>query len=82
MIPTDKRQPLNIEPGKDYIFLLDDMELTTTKEQLKIIIQSWNGGESIKSIAKKERRDPIEVLIALIHHAKRGGAVRPLGITL
>lgn len=81
MIATDK-QPLNIRPGKDYIFLLEDMEFAMTKEQLDRVTQNWNNGFKVSELAEFERRDPIEILIALIHQAKRGKSLRPLGVIL
>lgn len=81
MIATDK-QPLNIRPGKDYVFLLDDMEFAMTPEQLDRVTQNWNNGYKVSELAEFERRDPVEILIALIHQAKRGKRLRPLGVSL
>jgi hypothetical protein len=67
---------------RDYVYLLDDLELTMTKNQLERVTQNWNEGYRIMSIAEMERRDPIEILFALIHQAKRGRTLRPLGVSL
>lgn len=62
---------------RDYVFLLDDLEMTMHKDQLKRVTESWNDGKDIEDIAKKERRNVVEILLALIHQAKRGCKVRP-----
>lgn len=79
MIATDGA-PLKIEVGKDYVFLLDDLEFAMTKDQLERVTQYWNDGYWIPSIAEMEQRNPIEILMALIHQAKRGRKMRPLRI--
>lgn len=78
MIATDTRNLNYIKPGKDYVFLLEDMEFAMTKEQLSTVTKRWNEGHRIPDIAEDESRNPVEVLIALIHQAKRGCKVRPL----
>lgn len=77
MIPTDSERVLNIKTGLDYVFLLDDLELAMTREQLKRITKAWNDGMELEEIAEDERRDPVEVLLALIHQAKRRNKLRP-----
>lgn len=80
MIATDTRYPNYIKPDKDYVFLLEDMEFAMTKDQLERVTKNWNEGYWIPSIAEMEERNPIEILIALIHQAKKGRKVRPLRI--
>lgn len=80
MIATDTRYPNYIKPRNDYVFLLDDLEFAMTKDQLERVTQYWNEGYRIPSIAEMEQRNPIEILIALIHQAKKGRKVRPLRI--
>lgn len=82
MTPTDGYQVNNIKPGKDYVFLLEDMEFAMTKDQLERVTKNWNNGIKITDIAQSERRDPVEVLIALIHQARRGIRLKPLGVSL
>ena len=77
MIATNTTQVLNIQPGLDYVFLLDDLELVMTKEQLRRVTVAWNNGAELEEIAAEERRHPVEVLLALIHQAKRGNITRP-----
>lgn len=80
MTPTDGYQVNNIRPGKDYVFLLEDMEFAMTKDQLKRVTKKWNEGYWIPIIAEMEKRNPVEILIALIHQAKKGRKIRPLRI--
>jgi len=82
MIATDTRYPNYIKPRNDYIYLLEDMEFAMTPEQLDRVTQNWNNGYKVSELAEFERRDPIEILIALIHQAKRGRKLRPLGVSL
>lgn len=77
MIATNTTQVLNIQPGLDYVFLLDDLELAMTKEQLNRVTRAWNDGMELEDIAAQERRHPVEVLVALIHQAKRKVKLRP-----
>jgi len=78
MIATDTRYPNYIKPDKDYVFLLDDMEFAMTKEQLDAVTKRWNEGYRIPIIAEMESRNPVEILMALIHQAKRGYKMRSL----
>jgi hypothetical protein len=77
VIATNTTQVLNIQPGLDYVFLLEDLELAMTKEQLNRITKAWNDGMELEEIAAEERRHTVEVLIALIHQAKRKVKLRP-----
>ena len=61
---------------RDYVFLLDDLELTMHKDQLDRVTKLWNVGLRIEVLAEFEKRNPIEVLIALMHQAKKGCKVR------
>lgn len=82
MIATDTRYPNYIKPRNDYIYLLEDMEFAMPKDQLERVTKMWNEGYWIRFISEIEKRDPIEILIALIHQAKRGRKLRPLGVSL
>jgi len=61
---------------RDYVFLLDDLELAMHKDQLDRVTKLWNVGLRIEVLAEFEKRNPIEVLIALMHQAKKGCKVR------
>lgn len=74
MRTTGSALPLN--PKKDWVFCLEDLELAFEKEVYKRILEDWNDGASIEFIAKKERRKDIEILLCLIDHAKKGKRIR------
>ena len=61
---------------RDYVFLLEDLELAMHKDQLNRVTKSWNDGTRIEVIAEYEERKPVEILIALMHQAKKGCKVR------
>jgi len=61
---------------RDYVFLLDDLELAMHKDQLNRVTKSWNSGARLEVIAEYEERNPVEILIALMHQAKKGCKVR------
>jgi len=78
VINTDKKDHfLRIEPGLDYEFILEDLELAFPKDQLKRVTKNWNDGSGLEEIAENEKREPLEILLALIHQAKRGFKLRP-----
>jgi len=74
---TTQRVPM-LKPTRkrDYVFLLDDLELAMHKEQLNRVTKSWNDGTRIEVIAEYGERKPVEILIALMHQAKKGCKVR------
>ncbi|GIO25377.1 hypothetical protein [Oceanobacillus sp. J11TS1] len=77
MIPTDNYRPLHLKPGLDYVYAFEDLELTFTKKQLDRIAFRWESGEGIEDIARKERRPELEILLGLIHLARRKVFERP-----
>lgn len=62
---------------RDYVFLLEDLELTMHKDQLQRVTEKWNEGSKVEVIAKEEERNPVEILLALMHQAKTGFKMRP-----
>ncbi|MEK4303593.1 hypothetical protein [Oceanobacillus sp. FSL K6-0251] len=76
MIPTDKRE-LHLKPGLDYVYAFEDLELTFTKKQLDRIAFLWEAGYEWGDIAEKERRPELEILLGLIHLARRRVFKRP-----
>ena len=60
-----------LDPRDDYLILLDDLEFAMSKEQLKRITNLHNSGVDLEDIAEQEDRDPYEVIIALLHVARR-----------
>lgn len=63
--------PLLPQDDTEWVILLDWLEFAMSKEQMGRIIQIWNNGADV------EERNPIEVLMALIHQAEKGAKVRP-----
>lgn len=63
-----------LEPKKSghYVILLDDLEFAMSKEQLWQITNLHNDGMKLEDISEYVKRDKYEVLIALIHQAKKG----------
>jgi hypothetical protein len=63
--------------ARDYEFILDDLELAFPKEQLQQITDDWNSGMELEFVAKKNRRMPEEVFLALFHQARNKKVTRP-----
>lgn len=71
--------PIVPEIGADnYVILLEDLEFCIEKQKLQEITDLHNGGWDFQDIAKQVKRNPYEVLLALIHQTKRGSGVKPL----
>lgn len=64
--------------ARDYVILLEDLEFCMPKQQLEKITNLHNSGTDIEDIAMKVKRNPYEVLLAIIHQVKRGIKMRPL----
>lgn len=62
---------------RDYVFVLEDLELAFPREQLSQITKSWNNGRDLDQIAKDFKRQPLEILLALIHQARSNRVRRP-----
>jgi len=63
-------------PRKDYEIALDGLEFVFHKEQLQKIKELHNAGLSYKQISQIEKRDPYEIIIALLHLAREGHCLR------
>ncbi|MBT2215863.1 hypothetical protein KK120_08875 [Virgibacillus dakarensis] len=71
--------PILPEIGSEkYVILLEDLEFCMPKDQLKHITDLHNDGMWIDDIAEEVKRNPYEVLLALIHQVKRGYKMRPM----
>lgn len=66
---TDKEWIAPIKPDKNYVFLLEHLEPAMSVEQLDRVIEKHNAGMHYNEIAEDERRNPAEIVIALIHQA-------------
>ncbi|MDY0396804.1 hypothetical protein ACFSMW_14750 [Virgibacillus halophilus] len=62
---------------EDNIILMEDVEFTMSKEQLKQITMLHNEGWHFKKIANEVKRDPFEVIIALLHQVRHRKEMRP-----
>ena len=71
---TDKVYQL--PAGKDWVYVFEDLELAFEKQQLKEITKQWNEGADLKQIGKLHLRKPLEILLALMHQARRGVIIR------
>lgn len=69
-----------IQPKEEpYIIMLEDSEFAISYEQLWHITNLHNKGVSIREISAEVKRDPYEVVIALLHQAKSNRVnLRPL----
>ena len=54
------------------VILLEDLDFVWDEKDLRSLSEIWKEGIDIKSIAKYFKRDPDEILLALIHLARRG----------
>ncbi|GGB63731.1 hypothetical protein GCM10011409_46000 [Lentibacillus populi] len=65
---------------RDNVILLEELEFCMPKDQLRTITELHNNGMWIEDIAEEVKRNPYEVLLALIHQVKRGYKMRPLAV--
>ena len=68
--------PILQMPRKDYEIALDGLEFVFHKKQLQEIKELHNAGLSYKQISQIEKRDPYEIIIALLHLAREGHCLR------
>jgi len=66
------------ERARDYVILLDDLNFQMSKNELKYITDLHNAGMEFEEIAKKLKRDPYEIILALLHRVKNGANIRPI----
>ncbi|PAE20532.1 hypothetical protein CHH80_11000 [Bacillus sp. 7504-2] len=59
-----------VEPQKNRVIVLDGLNFFWDRSQLDEIVDMWESEFSIRHIAKYFKRDPDEILLALIHLAK------------
>lgn len=69
--------PILQMPRSEYEIALDGLEFVFHKNQLHQIKELHNAGLSYKQISQIEKRDPYEVIIALLHLARKGHRLRP-----
>lgn len=64
---------------RDYVILLEDLEFAMSKEQLKRITDLHNAGYTLEEIMDVEKRDPYEIIIALLQSKRSKRHMRPFG---
>lgn len=70
---------MNPERARDYVILLEDLDFRLPIIKLSHITKLHNDGMEFEDIAKKMKRDPYEIIIALLHQAKGNRAyLRPI----
>lgn len=69
---------LNTDRARENVILLEDLEFAMPKDQLENITEMHNDGMDFQEIAKEVRRNPYEVIIALLHQTKLGRKMRPM----
>lgn len=69
---------LNTDRARENVILLEDLEFAMPKDQLEDITELHNSGMDFQDIAKEVRRNPYEVIIALLHQVKSGKQMAPL----
>lgn len=62
---------------RDYVFILEDLELAFPVDQLEEITDQWNNGMEMEEISKLQKRHIHEVFLALIHQAIKEKVTRP-----
>lgn len=71
----ETRVPI-LPPRNDYVYCLEESELTFPEEQLETIVRMWNFGEGIEYIAEKFKRNPDEIFLGLFDQARKGKITR------
>lgn len=69
-----------IKPQEEpYIIMLEDLEFAITRKELWHITNLHNAGMRLEDISLEVKRDPYEVIIALLHQARTNRInLRPL----
>jgi len=58
------------EARKCRVIVLEDLDFVWDEEELDDIAFCWNEDMSVRTIAKRFKRDPDEILLAIIHLAR------------
>lgn len=62
----------NLRPARlDRVLVCDELDYTWDRPELRLLAKMWKDGISVKTMAEHFSRDPDEVLIALIHLARK-----------
>lgn len=58
------------EARKCRVIVLEELDFIWDQEELDDMAFCWREGKSVKTIAKRFKRDPDEILLALMHLAR------------
>lgn len=64
--------------ARDNVIMLEGLEFNISKKQLREITELHNEGKTYNEISKTVKRDPYEVILALLHQTRRGYKMRPI----
>lgn len=71
-----------LSPEEDkYEIALGNLEFAFSKRELNYIQKNHNNGVWFVDIAEEIKRDPYEVLIAIMHMLRKGMNIDPLNLT-
>lgn len=59
-----------LNPDEENIILLNNLEFGMSRSQLNKITKLHNDGIRFEEISKQVKRDPYEVILALLHQAR------------
>lgn len=76
-LDNNQKNFLEGEP-KDHVILLDTLEFGMPKSQLEEITELHNRGWGFEEISEEVRRNPYEVIVALLHQVMKGRKMRPM----
>lgn len=74
---TLQRNAPMIELTGDHVILLEDLEFSMPVKQLERITRLHNEGVDFQEISQRVKRNPYEVVLALLHQTKRGKGIKP-----
>ncbi|MGM0903090.1 MAG: hypothetical protein ACQEXB_18575 [Bacillota bacterium] len=69
-MPARTRESYFAEARKCRVIVLEDLDFVWDEEELEDIAFCWQEGMSVRAIANRFKRDPDEILLALIHLAR------------
>lgn len=72
--------PLILNPNKEWVFCLEDLEPAFEQDVLDRITNEFNAGVSMMEIAIQERRKWEEIFLAMFHQARKRKIKRPFGL--
>lgn len=69
---------MRAKPEREYVIILDNANFSFGKVELAHITKMHNDGVDYKEIARLFKRDPLEIVLALLHQAsEKAMDIRP-----